>query len=76
MRFEGLSYGELKVLSLALLQRFNLLSKQLAPLAGTGENQVVRDLKTQRRIVYELLLEVGNERQDHSDVDKAIIIDV
>jgi hypothetical protein len=74
MRFEGLSYGELLVLSKALLMRIRQLDGQLRMLDAqhNRDKWEYRGKETERAICYEILIEIGNLRQDHTEVDKVI----
>ena len=71
-----MSYGELLVLSKSLLERVRQLDRQIRSQVFGKTSEVASGLKTQRAITYELLCEVGNIRQDHTEVDESKVIDI
>jgi hypothetical protein len=79
MRFDDLSYGELLVLSRSLLFRIRQLDGEIRIQLGSPNpeyDRVVRDKQTERTIAFEMLLEVGNLRHVHTEVDESSIIDL
>lgn len=71
-----MSYGELLVLSKSLLERIKRLDVQIKTEIFGERSEVTTSIKTERQIAYDMLLEVGNLRQEHQEVEAAKVIDI